>query len=250
MTEQRVRIEPDFRVEHEQLAIGRHCERVDFDLRRIGAEEGVVELCRNIGRLLCEIARQPKGCGHAASVMRHEAGRGINVDRVNLFRRVMRHGFNVHTALGRDHHADPPSRAIDEQREVEFTCNINAVGHIEPVDLLAGLPRLHGDERVAEHIGGGSTHVVRRPGEPHTALGLRRQFNKLALAAPAGVNLRLHDIERPRQLRRRCHRLVDAHRRKARRHRHTEFRQQFLGLIFVNVHGAGPFASLEDLLLP
>ena len=51
-----VGIEADLGVEHEQLAVVGDRERVDLDLRGVGAEEGVVEQLRDLLRLLGEIA--------------------------------------------------------------------------------------------------------------------------------------------------------------------------------------------------
>ena len=153
--------------------------------------------------------------------------------------RVVGDLLDVHAALGRGDEGDPPALPVDQQREVEFLGDVDAVGDVEPVDLLAVRPGLDGDQRVAEHLGGGRADLVERPREPHAALGVRAQLLELALAAPAGVDLRLHHVERPGKLRGRRDRLVDAHRRMAGRHRHAELREQLLGLIFVDVHGPG-----------
>src|SRR3546814_9239821 len=43
---------------YQQLAVVGHGERVDFDLARVGAEEGIVELGEHLLRLLGEVAGQ------------------------------------------------------------------------------------------------------------------------------------------------------------------------------------------------
>ena len=83
-------------------------------------------------------------------------------------------------------------------------------------------------------------HLVDRMGEPDAALGAVAKFLELALAAAAGVDLRLHDPQRPGKLLRGLDRFLDAHRGIARGHRHAELREQLFGLIFVDVHGRGP----------
>ena len=83
-------------------------------------------------------------------------------------------------------------------------------------------------------------HFVDRMREADAALGAFAKLLELALAAAAGVDLRLHDPQRPGQLARRLDGLVDAHRGIARGHRHAIFREQLFGLIFVDVHGRGP----------
>jgi len=99
--------------------------------------------------------------------------------------------------------------------------------------MLAGLDR---HQRVAEHVGSRRADFVLGAREADAALGVGAELLELALAAPAGMNLRLHDIERPGQLLRGFDRPLHAHRGKARGNRNAELREQFLGLIFVDVH--------------
>ena len=135
---------------------------------------------------------------------------------------------------------DPAGLAIDQQREIIFLGDVDAVGDVEPLDLLAVRAGLDRDQGLAEHLGGMLADLVDRPGEAHAALGVRPELLELALAAAAGVDLRLDHPQRPGKLLGRRDRFLDAHRRIARGHRHAIFREQFLGLIFVDVHGRGP----------
>jgi hypothetical protein len=79
---------------------------------------------------------------------------------------------------------------------------------------------------------------VDRMGEADAALGVGTELLELALAASAGVDLRLDHPQRPGELLRGRHGLFDAHRRIAGRHGHAELREQLFGLIFVDVHRA------------
>jgi hypothetical protein len=108
--------------------------------------------------------------------------------------RVVGDFLDVHPAFGRDDHA--ASGAVNHQRKVVFLSDINAIGHVEAVDLL-GFTGLHGDQGVAEHFLSEAFDFLDALGEAHAALGVGRQFLELALAAAAGVDLRLDDIERP-----------------------------------------------------
>ncbi len=81
---------------------------------------------------------------------------------------------------------------------------------------------------------------VDRMGEADAALGRLAEFLETALAAAAGVDLRLHDPQRPRKLLGGLDRFVDAHRGIASGNGHAILREQFLGLIFVDVHGRAP----------
>ena len=104
--------------------------------------------------------------------------------------------------------------------------------------MLAGLDR---DQRVAEHVGRRRANLVGGARQPHAALGVGAELPELALAAAAGMDLRLDDIKRAGELARGRDRLVDAHRGVAGRDGDAERRQQLLGLIFMDVHARAGF---------
>ncbi len=145
--------------------------------------------------------------------------------------------LDVHAALGRGDDGDPAALAVDEQGEVEFLGDVDAVGDVEALDLLAGRAGLDGDQRLAEHLGRMLADLVDRVGEADAALGVRAKLLELALAAAAGVDLRLDHPERSGKLLGGGDRLVDAHRGKAGGDRDAVLREQLFGLIFVDVHG-------------
>src|SRR5262249_13434581 len=62
------------------------------------------------------------------------------------------------------------------------------------------------------------------------------QLDATGLAAPAGVDLRLDDEQWRTEIARSLDRLLDREGRMSARHRHAEFLQHRLGLIFVDVH--------------
>src|SRR3546814_17469442 len=78
--------------------------------------------------LLGEIAGEPERACDRAAVMRHEAGRGIDVEGVDFLRAVVRDGFDIHPAFGRDDESNAAGDAIDKQGEVEFVRDIDDVG--------------------------------------------------------------------------------------------------------------------------
>src|SRR3546814_20441039 len=73
-------------------------------------------------------------------------------------------------------------------------------------------------------------------GEADAALRVGTEFLELALAAAAGMALRLHDIERPGKLLCGCNSLFDAHRGNAPGAGNAKFREPFFPLLFVDVH--------------
>ncbi len=132
-----------------------------------------------------------------------------------------------------------PGLAVDEDGAVELAVDIGAVFQIEPVDLLARLARLLGDERVAEHFLDMGAHLVGGTGEAHATGGIRPQFLELALAAPTGVDLRFHHIKRPGQRLDGGVHIGRIHDRHAFGHRCAKALEDLLGLIFVDVHVCG-----------
>ncbi len=148
----------------------------------------------------------------------------------------MRHFLDIHAAFGGDDHGDAARCAVDQHGEVVFGGDVHAIGDIEAVDLLAGFAGLHRHQRIAEHLAGIGCNVLDALGQPHAALGVGTQLLELALAAPAGMDLRLHHIQRSGQLPGAFDRFLHAHRRIAGGYANAEFREQFLGLVFVDVH--------------
>ena len=106
----------------------------------------------------------------------------------------MRDFLDIHAALGRDHDCNATARPVDQHGEIEFLLDIDAVGDIEPVDLLAIVAGLDGDQSIAEHFLGIGAHFVDRFRQTNAALGIRPQFLELALAAAARMDLGLYDI--------------------------------------------------------
>src|SRR3546814_18987311 len=107
---------------------------VDLDLRGVGAEEGIIDLAGEALRLLGEIAGEPERACDRAAVMRHEAGRGIDVEGVDFLRAVVRDGLEIHHAFGRDDERITDAAAIDMHGEREYLGEYTAAGVVETVD--------------------------------------------------------------------------------------------------------------------
>ena len=237
MPEQRIAVEAHLGVEHEEIAVLGLDQRVDLEHFAIEIHEGGIELLGQLLRLLVEIARQLEREGHCAAVMRHEALRRVDGDGGDLLGRRMRDFLDIHSAFGRYDHGHAASGAIDQHRQIVFFGNVDAVGDIEAVDLLARITGLHGHQRIAEHVPGIGFDILDAGRQADTALGIGAEFLELALAATTGMDLRLHDIKRSGQLLGTGDRFLDGQRGMAGGDADPVFSEQFLGLVFVNVHG-------------
>ncbi|KAF0128078.1 MAG: hypothetical protein FD148_1880 [Methylocystaceae bacterium] len=237
MAIERVVFEADLGVEAAQLAVLGDDQRIDLQELHVLGDERRVELFSQRARLFGEIAGEAERGGDLAAVMRHQPRRRIDREGHDLLGRVMRHLFDVHAAFGRDHIGDARRRAVDQHREIEFLVDRGAVFDVEAVDLLAGLAGLLRHERRAKHLFGEGFRLVDRFGDAHAALVAGARFLELALAAPAGVDLRLHHIDRAGKLFSRRPRIFGAQHGEAFSDGRAEVAQNGLGLIFVDVHG-------------
>ena len=178
--------------------------------------------------------------------MRHEALRGVDGDGRDLVGRVVRDILDVHPAFGRHDHRDLAAGAIDDHGKVVFGCDVDAVGDVEAVDLLALVAGLDRHQRVAEHLARVLLDVFDAVREPHAALGVGGQFGEFALAASAGMDLRLDHIERSGEFLRRRDRFLDIHRRVSDGDGDAVLGEKFLGLIFMDVHFGGMSLSRRE----
>ena len=125
---------------------------------------------------------------------------GSTVKLVIRSGRLMRHILDVHAAFGRNNESDAACGPIDQQGQIEFLDDRGAFFEIYPVDLLAGGAGLHGDEGAPEHLANIGLDLGHGFGEPDAALAARLRLLELALAAPARMDLGLHDPDRTAQL--------------------------------------------------
>src|SRR5690242_13264822 len=101
---------------------------------------------------LGQVAGEAEGRGDGSPVVRHQAGCRVDRQGLDLLGRVVGDRLDVHAALGRGDDGDPAAFAVDEQRKVEFLGDVDAVGDVEPLDLLAVRACLDRDQRLAEHL--------------------------------------------------------------------------------------------------
>ncbi len=102
-------------------------------------------------------------------------------DGVGIFRRDL---FDLHAARRRGHEHVASVAAVEHDAEIQLARDGQRLFDQQPLHLLAFGPGLVRDQRHAEHLARQLGGFFRRLGDLHAA----------ALAAPAGVDLRLdHD---------------------------------------------------------
>ena len=119
MTVERVVVEGDLGVEHPELAAGGDDQRIDLEHRHVLGDEGGVKLGDQRLGLLGELAGQAQRARRGAAVVRHDAGRRIDREAVDLFRRLVGDVLDVDAALGRQHEGDAARGAIDQRRQID-----------------------------------------------------------------------------------------------------------------------------------
>ena len=138
--------------------------------------------------------------------------------------------LDLHAAALRGDDANALGLTIEHVAEIELA--IERLGHLD-VDALHGLAfgaGLDGDQALAEQVRRRIAHLV---------IGLA-QLDAASLAARAGMDLSLHRPAPAAKLGRGINRLIRAEGDGAFGNRHAEARQQFLGLVLVNVHSLLP----------
>ena len=194
--------------------------------RRVGLHVAGVELPEDVDRLRLGFLGDAHAVGQLRGVgVGHALGR-VDEDLDDLLGRVVGDGLDVHPAFARAHERDRLRGTIGQHREVVLFLDVGAFLDEEAAHLLAfgaGLMRL---QLHAEDLAGVLRDVVQRLGDLDAA----------ALAAPSGMDLRLDDPDRAAEFLGRFRRLADAEGRVTAGHRNAEAGENFLALVFVNLH--------------
>jgi hypothetical protein len=163
------------------------------------------------------------------------------VDLQDLLGGLVRDLLDVHAALGGGDDRDAALLAVDQDGQVELAGDVEALLDVQPPDLLPLGAGLLGDELHPQHLLG---DLGRLRG---AAL---RHLDAAALAATAGVDLRLHHHDRVPGL---CDEalgdradLTGAERGLPLWHRHAVAREDLLALILVDFHERGTDATTME----
>ncbi len=229
MAEERVIVETKLGVEREQPPVSRGDKRIDLAQRSVGVHKGFVEPRHEADGFINMLRLQAQAECQLARMKRLEAGHGIDLhfqNRVWIFGRDF---LDLHAAGSRRHEHRLRRHAIDYDSQIKFALNRQRLFNQQALNDLAFSPGLVRDQPHAQNLVG-----------PHPGfVQVLRDLNAAALAASAGVDLRLdhHALCAFReQLVRRFFSLFARKRHLAARHSHAILRQDCFCLVLVNFH--------------
>src|SRR5690606_28133732 len=151
LTEQRVVLDVDLRVERDDLPVAGDDQRVDRDEARVAAGEELHELPQDLLERLLLARAEPETEAAAPRQILLQPGRRMDVHREVLLRRLRRDLLAIPAARRRRHDRAAPDRAVDEQAQVELARDIRARFDIDAIDRQAFGTALMRDEPRAEH---------------------------------------------------------------------------------------------------
>ncbi len=234
VTVEGVAVEGDLRVEGEDFAGRGGDEGVDLDHGGVGFPEHRVEVLEELGGVLGLGAGELEGSDDLAELEIGDAVGGVDDDLGDLFGGVVGDLLDLDAALGGGDDDRAGGGAVEEDGEVILLLDVARDGEVDRLDLAAGGAGLDGDEGVVEHLAGDFLGVGLGLVELHAALVA---VGEGALAAAAGVDLRLHHGGAFGELRQRGVELLLCFGGGTLGNGHPELLEQGLGLVFVNVHG-------------
>ncbi len=183
MPEQGIRIEVEFGIECQHPAVSGHDQRVDLGERCIAFDERTVQPVHELASLYHRCLRHADFSCNVVGLALGQTRHRIDGDFVNLFRRVGGDFLDFHAALRTRHQGHPLRGAVDHHAHVQFLGDVGALFHEQALHQAAFGTGLVGNERHAENLRGIFMHLVER----------LRHLDAAALAAPSGMDLRLHD---------------------------------------------------------
>ncbi len=156
-----------------------------------------------------------------------QARSGIDVERGDQLRRVGRDLLDVDAAFGGSDEGHAARGAVDEERQIKLAGDGRVLDHIDAAHDAALRPGLRRDERLAQHAVGFGVQLLER----------LHELDAAALAASAGMDLRLHHKDVAAEILRLRGGVLCRRGDRALGHRRAVGLEQFLGLVLVNIHG-------------
>ena len=187
---ERVVVEVEFRIEREQPAIGCDDEWVHLDLRAVALKEEPIHRAEKLRGLAEQLAFETERLREFARLKALQAEQRMHRLAHDFLRRMRGDFLDVHATLGAGDHDRRGGHAVKQDGEIQLARDVHRLGHEHLAHELPVWPGLMRDERLAEHLRCEIARLLRRPAHMHAAL---EAIRKSALAAPARMDLRLHD---------------------------------------------------------
>src|SRR5208282_488196 len=223
--EQRIVVERHLGIESEDPVILGHDERIDLDHGGIEIAERTVaaeDACDSAADLLQSEAKTE---GELPRLKRLESNRRLDHNLQDFFWMLFGDLLDFHAAEARCDDPHPLDLPVENEPEVYLPLERFGDLNIDSLNDLALWAGLIGDEGFAKKL---------RRRRAHFIIGLA-ELDASRLAAAAGMDLGLHGPMPAAEFGRAIDRLLGTVGDRALRRCHTEIRQDFLGLILVNV---------------
>ncbi len=227
LPEECVVIHLDLRVQRDQrLPAGDH-QRIDLEQGTVGLDEEPVEVRDQRGERSGKGSGETETAGDLPALTGPDPGERIDQHPDDLLGVSGRDLLDVHSPgpAGDDH--DLGGGAVRKDGEIQLLGDIQALLHQDLPDRFSLRSRLGGDQRPAQNGLCGAPHLVKGPRDPDPA----------ALAAAACMDLGLDHHRELAELFSRRAGLVGIRCDMSLRNRDAAIPEQFLGLIFVDLHG-------------
>ena len=182
MAIQSVVVEVHLGIQRKHPSIRRGDERIDLEQRGVGLLVSLVQRHHELHRRRNELRLQFQGERDLARLERPEPDRRIDVLLDDCCRVFGRNFFDLHPARFGRHEHRSRHRPVQHDSQVQFAGNRQRLFDQQPPDLLALRPGLVRHQLHPQHLLGDHAGFPVLLGQLHAS----------ALAAPAGMDLRLH----------------------------------------------------------
>ena len=165
-----------------------------------------------------------------------EASSRIDVNGDDLFRGCLGNFFDVHAAFGRRHEDHTRRCAINENRQIQFACDVAAFFDINAFDFFAVRAGLVGDQGGAEHLFSVFADFFRALDDANAAFVTCFGFLEGAFTAATCMDLGFYHVNRASLGLGSFDGFLSGICNLAVRHGHTVFAKNFFRLVLMNIH--------------